>query len=173
VDVKRLYLLRHAKSSWNEPGQDDRERPLARRGRRAARAMGRHLAASGVQPDLVLCSPARRAVETLERVRPHLPAVGEVRLVPELYEASAEGIVDLLRSVSDAADDLLLVGHEPTLSELAAHVAIRDESSDWERLRQKFPTGACAEIHIPVANWRALEPGCGRLERFSRPRDLE
>jgi phosphohistidine phosphatase len=173
VEVKRLYLLRHAKSSWKEPGLADRDRPLARRGRRAARAMGRHLAASGLQPDLVLCSPARRTVETLDRVRPHLCAVGEARLAPGLYGASAEGIVDLLRSVSNAVDDLLVVGHEPALSELAALVAIRDESSAWERLRQKFPTGACAEIHLSVTEWRSLAPGCGRLERFSTPRDLE
>src|SRR5690348_15438101 len=115
--MKRLYLLRHAKSSWKDASVPDRERPLAARGRRAATAMAGHIDAAGVEVQLVLCSPARRALETLDRLRPALGGA-DVRVEPELYGADAAGLLARVRRVPDAVDAFLLIGHNPALHDL-------------------------------------------------------
>ena len=94
---KQLFVLRHAKSSWEDPGLDDHDRPLAPRGRRAVKLLGQHIHDSGIRPDLVLCSSSRRTLETLESVAPG----GEVLIEPELYAASASEIIERLRQVPD------------------------------------------------------------------------
>jgi len=170
--VKRLYLLRHAKSSWDDPDLDDHERPLATRGKRAAKTMGRHLAALGVCPDLVFCSTARRARETFERVQRQLGGASAVETEGALYTASADELVRRIRSVSDDVGTLMLVGHEPVMSRLAGALAAADESETSRRMRRKFPTGAFAEIGFEVGCWAEIAPGNGSLRRFLVPRDL-
>jgi phosphohistidine phosphatase len=170
--VKCLYLLRHAKSSWDDPGLDDHDRPLARRGERAASAMGRHLATLDVRPDLVLCSSARRAADTFDRIRLEVDPDLVAKTDRRLYLASARELLDRLRAVDDGVGSILLVGHEPSMSQLACALAAPDSSQDWRRLKKKFPTGACAEIRFPLAKWSEIAPGSGSLHRFWRPRDL-
>jgi phosphohistidine phosphatase len=120
----RLHLLRHAKSSWADPELDDFDRPLAPRGRRAARTMRTHLAEVGIRPALVLCSPARRTRQTLKRV---LGALGDpaVRFEASLYEASVHDVVKLLLRVQVDAAEVLVVGHNPWIEELALRLARR------------------------------------------------
>src|SRR4051794_26437716 len=120
--MKRLYLLRHAKSSWKDPGLADHDRPLAGRGRRAAKAVARHLREQGIDPELVLCSTARRARETLERLEPALGR-GAVRVEPVLYGADAGALLEHLRGVSDAVGSVLVIGHNPGLQRLALGLA--------------------------------------------------
>jgi phosphohistidine phosphatase len=157
--VKRLYLLRHAKSSWKHAELADRDRPLAGRGRRAAKAIGRHLREQGIDPDLVLCSPARRARETLERIEPALGR-GAVQVEPELYGASAGELLARLRGVADEVESVMLIGHNPAIAELAL---------DLCGLEQKYPTGALATLAFP--SWETLDRA--QLVDFVRPRDLE
>jgi phosphohistidine phosphatase SixA len=109
---KRLYLLRHAKSSWKQPELADHDRPLASRGRRAAKAIARHLRERQIAPELVLCSTARRARETLERIEPAL-ATAAVRREPQLYRASADVLFERLRTVPDDVASVMLIGHNP------------------------------------------------------------
>ena len=167
---RRLHLLRHAKSSWKEPDLADHDRPLAGRGRRAADAIGRHLAASQVAPELVLCSTARRARETWERIEPSLTGA-PVRYEPELYGASAATLRERVRGVPDDVGSVLLVGHNPAIELLAADLACPSPLLD--DLEAKFPTGALATLAVPSASWRGLGGECAELVAFVRPRDLE
>lgn len=173
ADVKRLFLLRHAKSSWDDSILDDRDRPLAPRGQRAADAMGQHLARAGMAPDRVLCSPARRAIDTLAGIRPYLAPDLEVEVDEDLYEASAVGLHERILAVGDDVGTLLLVSHDPAISGLARALAGPEPSKAKRRLDRKFPTGACAEIHFATEHWREAAPGAGALRRFHRPRDLD
>ena len=162
---RRLYLLRHAKSSWDDPELDDHDRPLAPRGRRAAEAIARHLREQGIAPDLVLCSTSRRARETVEVI--DLPSV---RHEPELYGASAEALLERLRRVPDAVGTVMIVGHNPAMERLALDVtrpsALRSE------IEVKFPTAALATIALPEAGWQSLAHGAGDVIAFVRPREL-
>jgi phosphohistidine phosphatase len=170
---RRVWLLRHAKSSWSDPSLADRDRPLAARGRRAAKAMARHAAAlPGGLPTLVLCSPARRARETLEPLRERLPEGARVRIEKSLYMASAERLLARLRRLPDAQRDVLLIGHDPGLHELALALARPARTAALARLREKLPSGALVAFELELPSWRALAPATARLARFDRPRDL-
>jgi phosphohistidine phosphatase len=162
VTERRLYLLRHAKSSWEEPGLSDHDRPLAPRGRRAAKAIGRHLRDHGIEPELVLCSSAVRARQTLERIGL------EGRIEPELYGAGAEELLARLHAVPASVRSVMLIGHNPDLQELALLLA-----SDARELEAKFPTGALATLTFGGHDWGALGPGTAELSGFVRPRDLD
>jgi phosphohistidine phosphatase len=171
-DRKQLYVLRHAKSSWDEPGIDDHDRPLAPRGRHAAEAMAAHVRAHGIGPELVICSSARRARETLDAVDP----TGQRLIEPAVYSASATDLLQRLRQVPDATESVMVVGHNPTLQMLVLHLADPDgdalgEDADLEAVRIKFPTGALATLQFD-GGWSELAPGRAELVGFVRPRQL-
>jgi phosphohistidine phosphatase len=151
--MKRLYLLRHAKSSWDDASLADHDRPLSGRGRRAADAIGQHLRDEGIAPDLVLCSSAARTRETLERIG--LSGVVE----HDLYGASATELLARLRDVPPSVESVLLIGHNPGTHDLA--LVLTGEPAD------KYPTGALATIELD--EWTA---GSGRMIAFVRPREL-
>jgi phosphohistidine phosphatase len=167
IPMKRLYLLRHAKSSWDEAGLADSDRPLAPRGKRASKVMAKHLRGERIVPDLVLCSPSVRTRETLERV-----GVGEesdVRIEPDIYGASEGDLLDVLRRVPDDVDSVMLIGHNPSLQALA--VSLAGEGSEVARMREKFPTAALATLDFE-GDWRELAPGVAELASFVRPKEL-
>jgi phosphohistidine phosphatase len=166
--MKRIHLLRHAKSSW-KTGLPDHDRPLASRGRRAGKAIARHMLEQGIVPELVLCSTARRARETLERLEPAL-ATSDVRFEPELYGASTATLLDRLRAVEDTVGSVLLVGHNPGMQRLALDLARSTAAAPG--IEAKFPTAALATLEFPGA-WPALAPATAELTAFVRPRDLE
>jgi phosphohistidine phosphatase len=165
--------LRHAKSDWSDPGADDHERPLARRGRRAAERMGEEMARRAIAPECVLCSSARRALETLDRIRPHLPDEVAVIVDRELYLARPDRLLARIAAVDDRVRTLLLVAHHPGLAELAALLAAGGDAEALASLRRKFPTGALADLRVATARWRDLAPGSGILAAFLTPRELE
>jgi phosphohistidine phosphatase len=169
-DTRRVYLLRHAKSSWQNVDLADHDRPLAPRGRRAADAIARHMRAEAITPGLVLCSTARRARETVERVRPALGAA-TILYERELYGASATDLLARLRTVPDETASVLLVGHNPAMGELA--LAVARPSPRRSELEIKFPTGALATLSVPDTSWTELDVQGGDLVAFVRPRDLE
>lgn len=168
--MKRLYLLRHAKSSWKEPGIEDLERPLSGRGRRAANAIARYLRDNGIDPELVLCSPARRARETLEGIEPAL-GVRSVRVEPGLYGADASTLLAHLQGVPDSIGSVMLIGHHPGLQQLTLDLVGTED--EVRGLQEKYPTGALATLVIPGTSWGALNSGTAELVGFVRPRDLE
>src|SRR5690348_13288349 len=125
--ARSLFVLRHAKSSWDDAALADHERPLAPRGRRAAERIAEHLSRTHVEPELVLCSTATRARQTLDLVRPALGSP-KVSLEDELYGASAGGLGARLRRVPDDVESVLLVGHNPGLQDLVLELASAGES---------------------------------------------
>jgi phosphohistidine phosphatase len=167
--MRRLHLLRHAKSSWKDPALADHDRPLSGRGRKAAKAIGEHLSAQSVEPELVLCSSARRARETLDGIKPALGRP-DIRIEAELYAASASELLERVRSVPDTVGSVLLIGHNPGLEDLALELA-RPAPALGE-LEAKFPTAALATLEFRKASWSALDRGTAKLARFVRPRDL-
>jgi phosphohistidine phosphatase len=169
--MKRVYLLLHAKSSGKDGSLADRERPLAGRGRRAAKAVARHLEQERIRPDLVLCSPARRTRETLERVEGAFGNRVEARLDEALYGASESKLLGCLKALPREVGSVMLIGHNPGLGELA--LALASEGALLACLREKYPTGALATIDLPAERWGAIERGSGELVGYVRPRDLE
>jgi phosphohistidine phosphatase len=165
--MRRVFLLRHAKSSWKHPELADHDRPLAGRGRRAAKAIAKHMRAREIDPELVLCSTARRARETLERIE---PALGRrsVLVERELYGASGTELFERLRLVPDEVGSVLLIGHNPGMQELALTLA-----GPSPELAGKFPTAALATLTFEGSAWRELGAGTAVLAELTRPRDLE
>ena len=167
--MKRLYLLRHAKSSWDDPTLADDERPLAPRGRRAAKVMAKHLGREGIAPALVLCSPSTRTRQTLTRIAPGLGKNAEVQIEPRLYAASAPVLLAVLHEVPDEVESVMLIGHNPGIQDLALSLA--SSGSERTRVRSKFPTAALATLELK-ATWRELEPGSAELVSFVKPKEL-
>ncbi len=162
----RLILTRHAKSSWDAP-VGDHDRPLNKRGRRAAPAVGRWLAAQGYVPDIVLCSTALRATETWERLRPHLLAGPEVVFRGALYHASP---VAMMFAVAERAETtVMLIGHNPGIADLAQGLVARPPAHhDFDR----YPTAATAVIDLEGRNWAEALRTPGHLTGFAVPGDL-
>jgi phosphohistidine phosphatase len=170
-DVKRLYLLRHAKSSWDDPNLDDPDRPLAPRGRKAATRIGRHLREVGIQPEEVLCSTAKRARQTLELVLPFLDPDVSVHLEDQIYRADSGELLQRLRVVSSVIGSVMLIGHNPSIQELALTLA-GDGNGMTARLTEKFPTAGLATFTIRGEEWRELGRVPAHLDRLVVPRDL-
>jgi phosphohistidine phosphatase len=134
--MKRLYLLRHAKSSWDDPALADHDRSLAPRGRRAAKVMAEYLRRKGVAPELVLCSTSRCTRQTLRRIAPGLGKNAEVKIEPELYAASAADLLKVVREVPDEIESVMLIGHNPGIQDLALTLA--RGGPEIARARRKF-----------------------------------
>jgi phosphohistidine phosphatase len=169
--MRRVYLLRHAKSSWKDRSLADRDRPLAGRGKRAAKAVAAHIEAEQVRPDLVLCSPARRCRETLARVEAAFGEQVEVRIDEALYAASEAGLVAQLRALPPEVHSVMIIGHNPGLEELA--LALASEGAERTRMEEKYPTAALATIDLSPDDWSAIESGSGELIAYVLPRDLD
>lgn len=172
--MKRLGLLRHAKSDWDDMALRDFDRGLNGRGRRGAALIGRHIAQHatehGIAWDLAVASPAERVRLTLEASRLDLPVQWDKRV----YESDAETLLEVLRECDDAAHSVLLVGHNPGLQELVfGLIAPEAENALFDEVAEKFPTATFAVIECDVAAWRDLASGCGRLVHLTRPRDLD
>src|SRR5512132_2816695 len=165
-----LYLLRHAKSSWSDGSLPDQDRPLAKRGRRDAKRIAKHLVRIRIEPALVLCSSAERSRETLELVRPALGATSRVSLAPELYAASSAELLERIHSVSEQVASVMLIGHNPSFQDLALFLA--SAGADLERLSTKFPTAAPAALTIAKKPWRQLSRGDAVLAGYVVPKQL-
>jgi phosphohistidine phosphatase len=170
--MRYLSLLRHAKSNWDEAVPRDFDRPLNARGRRAAAAMGRHIAGEGIVFDAVIASPAVRVAETVAGVEAALGrSLGSVE-DRRIYMASAVTLLELVQSQPDVPH-LLLVGHNPGLEDLALLLARDDAAPARAAIVEKYPTGALATLAFDVDSLSAIHEGEGRILRFVRPRDLD
>ena len=171
---RQLLLLRHAKSSWSDPSIPDRERPLRKRGRNAAAILRTAIRSWELVPELVLVSPARRTMETLEALLP-LEGSPTVRVTEALYLASATHMLEILRGVSDPVRNILLIGHNPGLQDLATLLigrnAIKSGRGLGQCLAKKFPTCALAEFTF-ACRWSQIGEAVGTLTRFVTPREL-
>jgi phosphohistidine phosphatase len=168
----RLMLLRHAKSSWSEPGLDDRQRPLSPRGEAAAPAMGKFMREHKLVPDLVLCSPARRARDTWKLVAKEMPEAPVPSVEEAIYDFGNGGrLFETIRRRGEKAACVLVVGHNPSIERLALRLIKDGDSQLIKRIERKYPTGALCVIDFDVEAWRDIAEGTGRLVNFTRPRD--
>lgn len=169
--MRRLLILRHAKSDW-PTGVDDRERPLSPRGVAAAQAMGRYLAEQQLLPDLALVSPARRTLETWALVRRELGGEPAERIEERIYLASQGTLHALLRALPDTARTALLVGHNPGCEELATRLVGYGDRYAAARLAQKYPTAGLAVLDFAEGGWDDVGARTGRLDRFVTPASI-
>ena len=162
--MKTILLLRHGKSDWNADYGQDHDRPLNKRGHKAAQRMGRFLAASGVLPDQIVTSTAVRARTTLDLAREAGGLTAPVRATLDLYGAGPSDLLREIRTADESADVLLLVGHQPgwgeTVSRLIGGGAVR------------FPTAALACVEVDVMRWSDVAFGHGELAWLVPPKAL-
>ena len=170
--MRTLMLMRHAKSSWDQPELDDLDRPLSPRGRRAAPLIARYIEKRKWQPDLVLCSPAARVRETWQLMTPVLGRPVDCKTLRTIYPGMPSRLLDTLRRAADEVERLMLIGHNPGLGQLAASLCGAGPKEPLERMRSKFPTATLAVIDFDVDRWEQVAPGAGRLRAFVRPKDL-
>ena len=166
-----LMLLRHAKAEPAAKGGKDFDRRLAKRGRSDAQAIARQMAEDGRQPDRVLLSPAARTRETLDEVLPPLAPVDDVRELPELFDATGDDVLALIRAQGDGANALLVLGHNPSIHEAAAMLIGKPPSPFAAELKTKFPTSGLAVFEFD-GEWAGLKPKGARLVDFVTPENL-
>lgn len=170
--MRRLMLLRHAKSDWSEAGRPDRERVLSPRGERAAPLMGHYLAEQGLIPQHAIVSGAERTRQTWQYLGKAVTDAASVTYDDRIYEAAP---IDILSAVADApssAETLIVVGHNPGLQSLALALAGPGNAKARRALTEKFPTTGLAVLDFDRSDWTSLTPGSGRLERFITPRAI-
>src|SRR5258708_5104438 len=162
--MKTIFLLRHAKSSWKDQSLPDFERPLNRRGRRAAETIGRYLKTRDVVPDLVLSSTAIRARETVEIVVRTAKWRTEVRYDERIYEAGAMRLLEIVSQIENDRKTVLVVGHNPGMEEFLQLLSGKIE---------QIPTGGLAKLVLKTSKWLAALDKKATLDWLIRPRELE
>ncbi len=166
--MRRLILMRHAKSDWDDPALADHDRPLNNRGRKVARLMGGWLLAQALIPDVALVSSARRTRETWEGLTADWPRpLPEVRFLQELYTAPPAQVMDFV--ARETAPTLMVLGHNPGLAEVAQRLVAEPPAHPKFA---RFPTGATLVAEFDAADWADAVRGRGRASIFVVPRDL-
>ncbi len=161
--MKRLYVIRHAKSSWSDPSLGDFERTLNKRGKRDAPLMGARMKKDGARPDMIVSSPAKRAMKTSRAIAKALgfPA-GKITKETAVYEASLQDLVGVVRELPDDCGEVILVGHNPGFSDLAGYLA--SDASIY------MPTCAVCCIDLEVESWGDVSGGLGRMVSYDYPK---
>ena len=170
--MRRLMLLRHAKSDWSKAGTQDHQRVLAPRGREAAPLMGGYMARHGFTPDLVKVSTSQRTRQTWDLAAQAFPNPIDTVFEERIYEASPAALLAVIGETPADVRSLLLVGHNPGMQELARLLIGRRNNETPLALIEKFPTAALAVIGFRAEGWSGIAPHSGRLEQFVTPRSL-
>jgi len=161
--MKTLYLLRHAKSSWDDPSQTDFERPLNQRGIKAAPFMGNLMAQKGFTPSVIICSPAMRAKTTARLVKDAGGFSEEIVFEKSIYEASPNNLREIVSKLSEDHGSALLVGHNPGIEGFIRYLT---------GLLEPMPTAALAVIELENERWEEVNDNCGKLLAVYRPKEL-
>jgi phosphohistidine phosphatase len=161
--VKKLYLLRHAKSSWDDQSLDDFERPLNKRGEKAAPVIGQEMKERGLAPDLIVCSPAMRTRQTAELALKSANISTEVKFEEDLYLASEKRLRSIVSSLDDKLGSVLLIGHNPGLEQLVGSLSGH---------HKEMKTAALAAISLEIDSWKKVAQGSGRLEYLVTAKEL-
>ena len=171
--MKRLAILRHAKSSWDDPTLDEFNRPLNERGWKAARRIGSEMKRRGIEFDLVLSSTAARTRETIDGVAEKYEFRAPIRFEQQLYLASEARLLALVRGLDEEVRAPLIVGHNPGLELLVSSLTSDDRHGYRRRVEGKFPTAALAIIELPARRWAEVEPASGEIVELVLPRELD
>lgn len=161
--MKTLFLLRHAKSSWRDTTLPDFERPLNKRGKQAAPLIGKFMRREQLRPQLVLCSPAKRARQTVLLVMQAAAFKADLRFDERIYAATLPRLLIVLSQIDERADAALVVGHNPGMEELVQ--ALTNEV-------RHMPTAALAHITLNIERWSDIREQSGDLVRLVRPKEL-
>ena len=167
-----LSLLRHAKSNWSNPTIPDRERPLATRGVTDAPLIGKAMAERGIDPELVLCSSARRTRDTLALVLPELKVEPKVVYEDALYHARPETMLEIMQALQPGASRVMLVGHNPELQSFALDLVGSGPKHLRDRLREKYPTAGLVVMTFTAGLWKSVTINSGELKLFLTPKEL-
>lgn len=162
TDMKTIYILRHAKSSWDDADLADFDRPLNARGAATAPFMGKVMRHHGFEPDVILSSPAVRARETAKLAASTGGLSGEIRFEERIYEASPQTLRQVVAELSEEFESVMLVGHNPGMEGFIRLLTGRLES---------MPTAALAVIDVDIDGWKDIAPGSGKLRTLIRPKD--
>jgi phosphohistidine phosphatase len=170
--MKRLYLLRHAKSSWNQLGQEDHERPLNERGRKNALEIGQFMRNNDLVPNLIVCSTSERTRETCSILLSGIEREIACQFTEELYLANATTILNIVHGASDESDSLMLITHAPGVAEAALMLGQYGNDQANKLIEQKYPTGALGIFDSKADMWVDVSPENCRLIDFIRPKYL-
>jgi phosphohistidine phosphatase len=171
--MKRLTVLRHAKSSWDEAHLDDHNRPLNDRGWKAARRMGREMKRRGMRFDLVLASTAARVRETIDGVQEKFEVDAPIQFEPAIYLATEDTLLAIVRGLPENARSPMIVGHNPGLEQLLIGLSHDDARGLRRRIAGKFPTGALAVVELPAKKWADVAPESGEIVELIVPKELD
>jgi phosphohistidine phosphatase len=171
--MKKLMLLRHAKSSWKDDTLADIDRPLSKRGRQAAKLVRDHIRSEKLQPGQILCSPARRTRDTLDWITEAFAEAVPTRFERPIYMAEPATLLRRLRRLSESLGSAMVIGHNPGLERLALMLTEGSDDDGRRAMASKFPTGALAVLDCNVEHWTELASGCARLASFVSPRQLD
>ena len=164
-------MLRHAKSSWDDPTLADHDRPLSQRGRRSAQLLADHFSRAGIRPELVLCSSAVRARQTLTPISAAMGLEDRIQVDSGLFGATAEQLLARVRAIDRSVTSVLVIGHNPGLQDLAVDLASADPKAATE-LGEKFPTGAMAVVLVDGDSWSDLSSERAHVASVIVPRQL-
>lgn len=170
--MKKLILLRHAKSSWADVSLDDHDRPLNRRGKDAAPVIGAWLHHRGHHPDVIVSSSSKRTLQTIELMQPAMPNLPEPIIERRLYHSTPPEMRDRVTMLPNHAACAMLVGHQPGLGSLLRLLADGSERSRCRRAYEHFPTAAAAVLELPIQTWADLCFGIAHFVDFAKPREL-
>lgn len=166
--MKTLYIIRHAKSSWDDLDQPDFDRPLNERGKRDAPRMGKRLKEKEIHPDLIICSSAKRTWSTSKRIAEILKYQKEnIKTVKSLYHADEEVILETIQKVNDTAHVVLLVGHNPGLTDFVNTLSEDETNID------NIPTCGVVAFQFKVESWEEIKWGTGKILFFDYPKSKE
>ncbi len=172
--MKRLGLLRHAKSDWTDEALRDFDRGLNDRGRKGAALMGRHIRDHAIRWQAIIASPATRIRHTIEAAAQAAGSSPRVEWDERAYLGSSAALSEILKEVDDRMSDVMLCAHSPGLEMLLLDLAGHEAGNLLlDIVKDKYPTGAFAVLELAIESWRELGPGCGRLVHLVRPRDLD
>lgn len=171
--MRRLLLLRHAKTESAEPGRDDRARVLVERGRTEAAQIGAYMASHALVPDRIIVSPAARSQETWKHMAALMRPAPATSTLEQIYDATPEDIVGAILETPANVERLLIVGHNPGLHEVALALIASGNIDARESLRENLPTAGLIVIDFAYDDWSKLHPQSGRLERFVTPKALD
>ncbi len=167
-----LYAMRHAKSSWDFPNLDDHDRPLNKRGVNSAKLICEFFIKKKIKFDLVYCSSSKRTMQTLNILSKKIN-FKKIIHKKALYHASADEIIHILKQTGNNYKTLLLINHEPSMSELISQICLNEKSDQMQNLKRKFPTAAVAEVNFNFNGWEKLTKIKGKLTSFTTPKDLQ
>lgn len=171
--MKKLSLLRHAKSDWQDPAMRDFDRPLNDKGKRVSRAMGHWAASQKLRFDHIIASPAVRVNETLNEFIIGYGKRYNIEWERKIYLASSATILDVVRDTSDEHDHILVVGHNPGLEDIIFDLVPDDGSPHRDMVEKKYPTGAYAGLSIDVQHWADISKSPARFDIFMPPREVD